>query len=189
MCPQIPVGGRLQYFYHQWEKITDDKWVLQTLKEGLKLEFLNSPFQTGVRKTNVSSLILEEVKKLLEKCAKELVPYMEIQNSFTVHFSNDKKLGDLRPMIKLRPLNRYIVKKHFKMDTLIQVIDLVNINDWAISLKLKDAYLYIPMHPNNRKYLRFHVQGKVYQFKAMCFGPTQAQRIFTNIIATVAAYL
>lgn len=82
-----------------------------------------------------------------------------------------------------------MVKKHFKMDTLIQVINLVNINDWAISLNLKDAYLHIPMHPNNRIYLRFYVQGKVYQFKAMSFGPTQAQRIFTNIIATVAPYL
>lgn len=82
-----------------------------------------------------------------------------------------------------------MVKKHFKMDTLIQVINLVNINDWAISLNLKDAYLHIPMHPNNRKYLRFYVQGKVYQFKAMSFGPSQAQRIFTNIIATVAPYL
>lgn len=51
------------------------------------------------------------------------------------------------------------------MDTLIQVINLVNMNDMAISLDLKDAYLHIPMHPNNRKYHRFHVQGKVYQSK------------------------
>lgn len=95
---------------------------------------------------------------------------------FTVHFSNDKKLGDLRPIIKLRPLSKYMVNKHFKMDTLIQVINLVNMNDGAISLDLKDAYLHIPMHPNNRKYLRFHVQGKVYQFKAMCFWSNSSSK-------------
>lgn len=43
------------------------------------------------------------------------------------------------------------------------------------------------MHSNHRKDLRF--QGKVYQFKAMCFGPTRAPGLFTKIIASVAAYL
>lgn len=56
----------------------------------------------------------------------------------------------------------------------------MNKNDWAISLDLNDAYLRIPIHPNHRKYLRFHVQGKAYQFKAMCFCPNQASRVFTK---------
>lgn len=107
MCPHIPVGGRLQYFNHQWEKITDDKWVLQTLKEGLKLEFLNSPIQTGVRKTIVNFLILEEVLKLLEKCAIELVSYMGIQKGFySTFFLVTKKSENLRS----------IMKQHFNID-------------------------------------------------------------------------
>lgn len=117
MCPHIPVGGRLQYFNHQWEKITDDKWVLQTLKEGLKLEFLNSPIQTGARKTIVNFLILEEVLKLLEKCAIELVSYMGIQKGFySTFFLVTKKSGNLRSIINLRPLNRYMMKQHFNID-------------------------------------------------------------------------
>lgn len=76
---------------------------------------------------------------------------------------------------------------YLKIDTLIKVLNLVNKNNWAISLDLKDAYLHIPMHQNHRKYLRF--QGKAYQFKAMCFGQTQAPRVFTKNIASVAAYL
>lgn len=69
------------------------------------------------------------------------------------------------------------------------MLNLVNKNDWAISLDLKDAYLHIPMHQNHRKYLRFHVQEKAYQIKAMCFSPTQTPRVFTKIIATLPAYL
>ena len=37
-----------------------------------------------------------------------------------------KKKGELCPVINLKPLNRYIVKKHFKMDTLAKVINLEN---------------------------------------------------------------
>lgn len=93
------------------------------------------------------------------KCALELVSNIEILNGFYSAF------------------------------LLVTKINLVNTNGWPIFLDLKDAGLHIPMHPNHRKYLRFHVQGKAYQFKAMCFGPTQASKVFTKIKSTEAAYL
>ena len=38
-----------------------------------------------------------------------------------------------------------------------------------VPLDLNDAYLRVPMHPDSRKFLRFMVGGKVYQFKVLCF--------------------
>ncbi|VDI23882.1 Hypothetical predicted protein, partial [Mytilus galloprovincialis] len=100
-----------------------------------------------------------------------------------------KKNGQMRPVINLKPLNQYLRKQHFKMDTISKVLNLVKQGDWAISLDLKDAYFHIKVFKNHRKYLRFSVQGQVYQFKALCFGPTSSPRVFTKVVSVVAAHL
>ena len=45
-CPQIPVRGHLRFFLENWEKITDDQWVLSVVEEGYKLEFIKCPPQS-----------------------------------------------------------------------------------------------------------------------------------------------
>ena len=42
--------------------------------------------------------------------------------------------------------------------------------EWVTSIDFKDAYFHIPIQEQSRKYLRFHVQGQTYQFKALPFG-------------------
>ncbi|KAK4005815.1 hypothetical protein OUZ56_010939 [Daphnia magna] len=37
------VGGRLQFFAGNWKQITDDPWVLETVSEGLKIDFISEP--------------------------------------------------------------------------------------------------------------------------------------------------
>ena len=77
------------------------------------------------------------------------------------------------------------------MDCLSKVMNLVQQGDWAISIDLKDAYFHIPIHPAHKKYLRFYIQGKAFQFTCLCFGPTVTPRSFTKVVAVihVAAYL
>ena len=95
----------------------------------------------------------------------------------------------MRPVINLRPLNRYLKKEHFKMDTLKKVINLVKPNDWAISLDLSNAYLHIPIFQKHRKYLRFCIAGQCWQWKCLCFGPSTAPRVFSKVISVIAAHL
>ena len=45
------------------------------------------------------------------------------------------------------------------------------------------------MHPESRKFLRFMVGGKVYQFKVLCFGLSTAPQVFTRVMAPVSAIL
>ncbi len=75
--PNIPVGGRLRYFYQKWAEITDDQWVLSVIEHGYRLEFHTIPHQTGVRQTSVSisnpDILLAEVNNLLNKNAIEPV--------------------------------------------------------------------------------------------------------------------
>lgn len=177
-----------------WEKITTDQWVISVIREGYKLEFEKIPAFMGVRHTVVPQkdipIISKEISSLIEKDAVEMVPLnQQNQGFYSTLFLVPKKNGELRPVINLRPLNRYLVKKHFKMDTLSKIINLVKPNDWAFSIDLSDAYMHIPIFPKHRKYLRFAFQGKCYQWKVMCFGPTVAPRVFTKIVSVVAAHL
>lgn len=193
--PEIPVGGRLIYFLKKWEQITDDQWVLSVIKEGYKLEFLEIPKNTGIKYTCVSAKDLDildtEVRELVQKEAVEYVPLNEIENGFySTFFLVPKKTGDMRPVINLKPLNKYLRKQHFKMDSLSTVLNLVKQGDWGISLDLKDAYLHVPIYKTHKKYLRFCLKnGRALQFKALPFGPTSAPRVFTKIVAVVAAHL
>ena len=192
--PEIPVGGRLRFFLENWKKITNDQWVLSVIEEGYKLEFSGHPPQTGIKQTSVQrenlNILEAEVEDLLRKDAIEMVPLQEINCGFySTFFLVPKKNVKMRPVINLRPLNKYLRKTHFKMDTLSKVLNLVKPKDWAISLDLSDAYLHVPIFLKHRKFLRFCVNKKCYQFKALCFGPTSAPRVFTKIVAVVAAHL
>ena len=192
--PQIPVGGRLTLFLDNWKKITSDQWVLSVIKEGYKLEFLSIPLPRRVRPTVIpvldQELISQEIDSLLQKDCMEKVNAQNAQDSFySTFFLVPKKNGTTRPVIILRPLNRYLAKKHFKMDTLSKVINLLRPKDWAITIDLSDAYLHIPIFHGHRKYLRFCFKNQCYQWKVMCFGPTSAPRVFSKLVSVVAAYL
>ena len=57
--------------------------------------------------------------------------------------------------------------------------------EWVTSVDFKDAYFHIPIQEQSRKYLRFHVQGRTYQFKALPFGLSTAPMEFTVLAKEV----
>ena len=53
------------------------------------------------------------------------------------------------------------------------------------SIDFKDAYFHIPIQEQSRKYLRFHIQCRTYQFKALPFKLSTAPLKFTVIAKEV----
>ena len=100
-----------------------------------------------------------------------------------------KKDGSWRPVIDLSGLNKFITRAKFKMETSRSIKNAIRVNDWAVSLDLTDAYYHVMIAPSSRKYLRFIVNGKVLQFRALPFGISSAPRIFTKIMGVVGAFL
>ena len=114
---------------------------------------------------NNQAILNLEIESLLQKAVIEPVPFAQrLQGFYSTFFLVPKKSGDLRAVINLRPLNQYLKTQHFKMDTLKTVLNLVKKDDWAISIDLKDAYFHVLIHPKHRKYLRFCIQGRAFQF-------------------------
>ena len=86
-----------------------------------------------------------EVDKLLQKRAVQTVEPCRgqfVSRLFTV----PKKGGACRPVVNLRPLNKFVTKKRFKMENVAMLRDLLKEGDWMTSIDLKDAYLSVPIH-------------------------------------------
>ena len=92
-------------------------------------------------------------------------------------------------MLDLSALNQFIETEHFKMENLVTLKSLLNKGDYMINLDLTDAYLTVPMHPDSRKFLRFLLGDKTYEFTAMPFGLNVAPRLFTKMMKPVVASL
>ena len=195
--PHIPVGGRLCHFLEEWKAITSDQWVLEVIEHGYSLEFMQQPPPpTGVRPTRLPSeqqkeIVLKEVATLLEKNAIEPVPPSEVREGFysTIFCIPKKDPNKLRPCINLKPLNKYLAKKSFKIEHLAKVIGQLRQGDWAMSIDLADAYFHIAIRAPHRKYLRFCVDGKCWQFRALPFGPTVAPRVWAKVLAAAIQHL
>ena len=100
-----------------------------------------------------------------------------------------KKTGDLRPVIDLSTLNRHMVVPHLKMEMQGSVRSAIRSQEWTVSIDIRDAYLHVPMHQAVRKYLRFVVKKKVYQFTCLPFGLATSPREFTKLLRPVVSLL
>ncbi|KAJ1202912.1 hypothetical protein NDU88_006707 [Pleurodeles waltl] len=132
----------------------------------------------------------KEVTALLAKGAIERVPISEVGSGcYSRYFLIPKKNKGLCPILDLRDVNLFLKKEKFKMLTLAQVLSALDQGDWMVALDLQDAYFHIPILPSHRHYLRFKVGHEHFQFTVLPFGLTSAPRVFTKVMAVVAAHL
>ena len=80
-----------------------------------------------------------------------------------------KTSGSWRPVINFSCLNLLVIQTLFKMETNQSILRAIQRGDWIVSIDLKDAYLWIPVHPDSRQSLRFVAFGIPYQFKALFY--------------------
>ena len=103
---------------------------------------------------------------------------------FLVPKSNNK----WRPILDLSNLNKFLKVEKFKMETPETIRTSLQTGEWVTSIDFKDTYFHIPIQNQSRKYLRFHVQGETYQFKALPFGLSTAPLEFT-VVAKEVKYM
>jgi hypothetical protein len=170
--------------------------VVQTIKNGYKLEFTQKPPRHSiVRSTRLPvqqvqrDTLLNEIVSLESKGAIFRI-YPPFEPGFWASFFlAPKKTGDWRPILNLKPLNKFIKPTKFRMETLATVMKAQIGQQWATSLDLKDAYLHVPIHPSHFKWLRFQVAGQAYAFRCLPFGLSTAPRVFTRVVKALGAFL
>jgi hypothetical protein len=97
-------------------------------------------------------------------------------------FCIPKASGGWRPVLNLSPLNVFLRKIPFKMETASSIREAVRPRDWATSVDLTDAYFHNTIHPRDRLWLRFVWKDAIYQFRALPFGLSLSPWIFTRVV-------
>ena len=166
------------------------------MRAGVRWKFKEHPTLTSKpifqqSREDQKELLVSAAQQLLDKGAVEVLSE-EQQNTpgFYSHlFLRPKPTGEYRPIIDLSKLNKHIVCPHFKMETVQSIRQSLQPGEWCTQIDIKDAYLHIPVQHRFRKYLRFTVEGVVYQFKTLPFGLNVAPRIFTQVLKPVLGHL
>ena len=199
-APTLPsqpsqIGGRLKRYYKGWQLITEDKFLLRTLTRGYRLPFRSRvpltrrPQYTPLPADPQKRLALQsEIYALLHKGAIEPV-YDDSPGFYSRLFVVPKKEGTYRPVIDLKVLNQHLKVPHFKMHTVQTVLKTISPRDYAFTIDLTDAYLHIPVHKRDRKFLRFTSLGTRLQWTCLPFGLATASMVFTRLAHAVAAFL
>ena len=84
-------------------------------------------------------------------------------------------------ILNLKALNFLVNAPHFKMESIHNVIHMVQHNSWMASVDLKDAFYSILVKMEHQKFSKF-LWGLPYQYTAIPNGYTDAMRIFTKIV-------
>ena len=189
------VGGCLANSWLAWQARGVDSWVVEALRVGYRIPFDRPPPLSecpvslpAYSPHSIRGVALnQELQKLLRKGAVEPAP--QSPGFYSRLFLVKKASGSWLPIIDLSTLNHYVTSSRFHMETPRSVLNSICPSDWMISLDLQNAYLQVPVHHDSRRFLRFVLDGKPFQFRVLCFGLTTAPQVFTRIMAPVSAIL
>ena len=72
-------------------------------------------------------------------------------------------------ILNLKRLNKFVDYKHFKMESLQNVLELIRPGIYMASIDLKDAFYSVPIHKNHQAYLAFFVEEYLQKFRKYHF--------------------
>ena len=187
------MGGQIKTKLNEWEKLTSDPEVLQTV-QGIQISFDQYPMtcSQSVQKCQFTekeiTVIDEEVQKLLDK---RVIKVSSVEEGQVVSpiFVREKKDGSHRMILNLKALNENIEYQKFKMETLQTALALVTKNCYFASIDLRDAYYSVPVHEDYQKFLKFCWRGTLYVYQAAAMGLAPVPRLFTKLTKPILAHL
>ena len=189
------MAGSLSRNLQAWQEMGSNSWLLRVLRAGFRLPWQEEaaplmshpPHTPPPRCQEVRAVLEEQVSTLLDKQAIEPAP--PTPGFYGRLFCVPKASGGWRPVLDLSRLNKYLVQIPFRMETAASIRESIRQDDWAVSIDLTDAYFHLLIHPDSRKWTRFSLNGKVFQFRALPFGLSLAPWLFTKVVRSFLAFL
>ena len=139
-------GGNLRYFSKSWYKYIKDKYILDVINNGLKLDLKQLPTQNSRSTCPLSSkknkIISVEIKELLRK---SVIVYSSPDEGEFISgiFTRDKRDGNKRMILNLKK-KKFVNYNHFKMECINNVINLIKPDVFMASIDVKDASFSVP---------------------------------------------
>ena len=107
-----------------------------------------------------AAIIESEIVQLLNKGVIVESPHSQGEFVSSIFVRLKKNGVDYRMILNLKELNKFIVYRHFKMDSLKTVTDLMSPGCYMASVDIKDA---VPIATEHQKFLKFRWRDKLYQ--------------------------
>lgn len=182
------IAGNLRNCYKTWSAITNDPYILEAIR-GYKLELSQFPSQPSntTNTGDIKTLRLETCKLVQAGVVKE-VSHMNGEVISPV-FLVPKKDGSGRMILNLKCLNQSIEYEHFKMSSINDARFLIQRNCFLASVDLEKAYYSVPIHHEFKKYLRFVIDGCVFEYQVLPNGLASAPKLFTRIMKVLFSHL
>jgi hypothetical protein len=95
----------------------------------------------------------KEIQNMIRNRVIVETPYSELKWINNIHLVPRPHSDKVRLVVDMRKLNLLCEKRHFKMEGIPTLKDLIAPKDYAISFDLKDAYNHIPVHPSLQPFL------------------------------------
>ena len=173
---------------YTWKVLTSNPWVLQTVK-GSEYPLSLYPQYTQptepVFPPEQAAQVREERQSLLEKGA--VVPLIDSHESFySSLFSMPKKNGQMKPLINLNQLNKWVATENLKIEGIFILRDLLKSGNWFV-----ERCLFHSSHSNRPpeyQYLRFMLDGESYQLVCLYLA-CHVPRTFIKILKPVITFL
>lgn len=100
-----------------------------------------------------------------------------------------KANGKNRMIIDLSKINTQIIKVTFKMETIEEILNILEPCEFMSSIDLRDAFFSVPIHESCKDYLSFEFNKQRYSFNVLPFGLTSSPRIFSKVLRPAIVFL
>lgn len=163
--PENFIEGKTSQCIDNWRKITNDKWILQTIS-GYEVELENVPKQNSVPKPlsvtdSEQHMINTEIKRFLDAKIVEKIYKADEGGYISNIFFCPKKDGKIRIILNLKTFNEnHMDKLHFKMESLQSAISVMRKNCYFGSVDLSEAFYSVPIKESDRIFFRFGTTTK-----------------------------
>ena len=107
---------------------------------------------------------------------------------FSNIFLRPKAEGTFRMILNLKKLNKCIDAPHFKMESIKNVLCMIEPGAWIASVDSKDTFFTITIHSDYQKFLKSTHKRIPYEFSGMPNGYPDAMRVFTKVLKSAFSY-
>ena len=140
-----------------------------------------------------SDFALDEIHRLEKlQCVKRVSPNDSLVNiPLSVVYSNKWRLV----VDASRHLNPFVKKRKVRLDSLDDLADLIQRNDYLAVSDLDSGYWHVPLHPDMHKFCGVSIhnsatgQTEYFQWLVLFLGLCDAVFIFTHLLLPVMKYL
>lgn len=181
------LGGRLLHFYDNWCQMTSNRDILQVI-QGHNINFFSYPVPD--KGEDIPKHVSEGGKYFIKEMIKQnIVQETREEGICSSFFLIPKEHNKFRFILNLKEVNKFVVYKKFKMQSVSDAMNLLAKNDFMVKIDLKQAYDCVPISHEYKKFLQFRYENKTFHFNCLPNGLSEAPRLFTRLLDPIKYFM